>query len=84
MRYRIGVLIFGILRYIGHDCRCPNTTLTKMLFTKSRRPYKRDPWINIDKLVPANVSIEQAKRSTQDKSDFAAVVDHVVPSATPW
>ena len=31
-----------------------------------------------------NVSIEQAKRSTQDKSDFVAVVDLVVAGATPW
>ena len=45
----------------------PNTTLTNkmMLFAKSRRPYKRDPWINIAKLI--NVSIEQAKRSTRHK-----------------
>ena len=54
------------------------------MFTKSRRPYKRDPWINIAKLLPVNVSIEQAKSSTQDKSGFAAVVDRVVASATPW
>ena len=27
---------------------------------------------------------EQAKRSTQDKSGFAALVDRVVASATPW
>ena len=31
-----------------------------------------------------NVSIEQAKRYTQDKSDFAALVDHVFASAPPW
>ena len=54
------------------------------MFTKSRRTYKRDPWINIAKLLPVNVSIEQAKSSTQDKSGFAAVVDRVVASATPW
>ena len=71
-------------KYIGHIYRCPNTTLTKKMFTKSRRPYKRDPWINIAKLLPVNVSIEQAKSSTQDKSGFAAVVDRVVASATPW
>ena len=53
-----------------------------MLFAKSRRPYKRDPWINIAKSL--NVTIEQAKRSTQDKSSFAALVDRVVASATPW
>ena len=71
-------------KYIGHIYRCPNTTLTNKMFTKSRRPYKRDPWINIAKLLPVNVSIEQAKSSTQDKSGFAAVVDRVVASATPW
>ena len=52
-----------------------------MLFAKSRRPYKRDRWINIGKLL--NVPLEQAKRSTQDKSGFTALVDRVVASATP-
>ena len=62
--------------------RCPNTTLTnKMLFAKSRPPYKRDPWINIAKLL--NVPIKLAARSKQDKSGFAALVDRVVASATP-
>ena len=63
--------------YNGHVCRCRNTTLTKkMVFAKSRCPYKRDPRINIAKLL--NVSIEKAKRSTQDKSGFPALVDRVV------
>ena len=53
-----------------------------MLFAKSKRPYKRDPWRNIAKLL--NFPIEQAKRATQDKSGFAALVDRVVASATPW
>ena len=71
------------LKYIGHVCCCPNTTLTKkMLFANSRRPYKRGPWINISKL--SNVSIEQTKSFTQDKSGFAALVDRVVASTTPW
>ena len=71
------------LTHIDHVCRCPNTTLTKkMLFAKSKRPYKRDPWRNIAKLL--NFPIEQAKRSTQDKRGFAALVDRVVASATPW
>lgn len=40
------------LKYIGHVCRCPNTVLTKkMLFAKSKRPYKRDPWINNAKIL---------------------------------
>ena len=71
------------LKYIGHVCCCPNTTPTKkMLFANSRRPYKRGPWINIAKL--SNVSIEQTKSFTQDKSGFAALVDRVVASTTPW
>ena len=45
----------------------------KMLFAKSKRLYQRDPWINnIAKLL--NVFIEQAKRSTQNKSGFTALV----------
>ena len=39
-------------------------------------------WINIAKLL--NVSIEQTKKSTQDKSRFAALVDRVVASVTSW
>ena len=52
----------------------------KMLFSigKFRHPYKQDPWIYIAKLI--NVSTEQVKRSTQDKSGFAALVDRVVPN----
>ena len=53
-----------------------------MLFAKSRRPYKRDPWINIAKLL--NVSTKQAKMFTEGKSGFAVLVDSVVASATPW
>ena len=69
------------LKYIDHVCHCPNTTLTKkMLFVKSRRPYKRGPWINIAKL--SNVSIEQTKSFKQDESGFATLVDCVVASAT--
>ena len=31
-----------------------------------------------------NVSVEQAKRCTQDKSGFAGLDDRVVVNATPW
>lgn len=31
-----------------------------MLFAKLNRPYQRDPWINLTKLL--NVSIEQARQ----------------------
>ena len=53
-----------------------------MLFAKSKRLYQLDPWINIAKLL--NVFIEQAKRFTQSKSGFTALVDRVVANATPW
>ena len=66
----------------GYFSSCPNTMLTKkMLLTKSRCPYQWNLWINIAKLL--NVSIEEAKWSTQDKSGFAALVDCVVANATP-
>ena len=42
----------------------------------------RDPWINNTKLL--NVSIEQARRCTQDMGGFDALVDHVVINTTPW
>ena len=74
------------LKHIGHVqhvCRCPNTLLIKkMLLANAKRPYQRTPWINITKLL--NVSIEQAKRSMQDKSGFTALVDRVVANAIPW
>lgn len=41
-----------------------------------------NPWTDIAKLL--NVSIEQAKRCTQDKIGFAALVDCVVANSTPW
>ena len=70
-----------VSKVIRRLCRYPNTTLIrKMLFAKSRRPYKRDPWINTAKLL--NFSIEKAKRSKQDKSSFAALVNRVVATET--
>ena len=77
------VITSQYLKYDGHVCRCLHTMLTKkMLFAKSKRLYRLDPWINIAKLL--NVFIEQAKRSTQNKSGFTALVDRVVANATPW
>ena len=71
------------LKYIGHVCRCPNTMMTKkILFAKSKKPYYRDPWINISKML--NVSIEQAKRTTQVKNGFAALIGRQFNKATPW
>ena len=62
------------LKYIAHVCRCPNTMMTKkMLFAIPKRKYHRDLWINISKLL--NVSIEQAKRTTQLKAGFAALIE---------
>ena len=38
-------------------------------------------WISLNYI---NASVEQEKRSTQDKPDFAALVDLAVANATPW
>ena len=58
------------LKYIGHVCRKPNNCLTKLsLFFTPKAKYYRDPWINIAKLM-GNISIEQAKKETQDRGRF--------------
>ena len=78
-----GVMRSQYLKYIAHVCRCPNTMMTKkMLFAIPKRAYHRDPWINIAKML--EVSIEQAKRSTQLKAGFAALVGRQLDNATPW
>ena len=57
--------------------------LTKMmLLVKSKRPYQRDLWINIAKLL--NISIEKANRCKQDKVGFAQLDEQVLDNATPW
>ena len=62
---------------------CPNTMLTKkMLFAKSKKPYFHDPWMNISKML--GVSIEQAKRKTQENFGFAAFVESQLNNETPW
>ena len=43
---------------------------------KSKRPYRRHPWLIIAKIL--NVSTEQAKKCRQDQGCFAALVDRVV------
>ena len=53
----------------------------KMLPVKLKRPYQRDPWINIAKLL--NISIDKANRCTQDKVGFAALVEQLFDNATP-
>ena len=61
------------LRYIGHVCRSSNQSLTKiMLFSQPGRRHLRDPWIHISNLL--GVSIDQAKKTTQTRSEFAALI----------
>ena len=61
------------LKYIGHVCRDENTSLTKiMLFAKPQRKFHRNPWIKIAELL--GVSIDQAKRLTQSRKEFAEVI----------
>lgn len=47
----------------------------KMLFVLSMRLHKRNPWINL--------SIEQAKRGTQLKACYEALIERQYNSATP-
>ena len=61
------------LKYIGHVCRSTNCSLTKtMLFAQPGRRYYRNPWIKISKLL--GVSIDQAKKLTQTRGEFAALI----------
>ena len=61
------------LKYIGHICRAENTRFTKkLLFAKATKAYYRDPWIKISQLL--GVTIDQAKRSTQSRKEFAELV----------
>ena len=60
------------LKYIAHICRSPNTSIPKkILFSKSNHKYYRDPWIKISDLL--GVSVEQAKKLTQSRCEFAAL-----------
>ena len=62
------------LKYIGHVCRLENFCLAKvMLFTEPARRYFRDPWIKISNLL--GLSIEQCKKLTQSRSEFAGLVN---------
>ena len=61
------------LRYIAHVCRSQNTCLTKkMLFAKPERRNVRDPWLKYSNML--SVSILQAKKLTQSRSDFAEMI----------
>lgn len=61
------------LRYTGHICRAENYNLPKiMLFAEPTQPYYRDPWVKIAQML--GTSIDQAKRTTQDRAKFAGMV----------
>ena len=63
------------LKYIAHVCRAENNAITKkIMFAKATRDYYRDPWIKISKLL--GVDIDQAKRTTQSRKEFAELVRH--------
>ena len=62
--------------------KLPTMLTKKMLPVKLKRPYQRDPWINIAKLL--NISIDKANRCTQDKVGFAALDEQVLDNATTW
>jgi len=61
------------LQYTAHICRAENTAITKkLLFAKPSKKYYRDPWLKIADLL--GVSVDQAKRMTQSRSEFAELV----------
>ena len=67
------------LRYIGHVCRSENTCLTKkILFAEAQRRNHRNPWLKYSSLL--NVSIDQAKKTTQSRRDFAELVQRCTNS----
>ena len=67
------------LRYVGHICRLDNFCLAKvMLFTEPKRRHYRDPWIKISKLL--GISIEQSKKMTQSRAEFAGLINQDQPT----
>ena len=67
------------LKYIGHVCRAENTCLTKkVLFAKPQRSHFRDPWLKYSKLL--SMSVLQAKKITQSRSEFAEMVHSRITS----
>ena len=61
------------LRYIGHVCRSPNTSIVKiMLFAMPTRRYYRNPWLKIAEML--GVDEDQAKRVTQKREEFNGMI----------
>ena len=68
------ILFANSINYIGHVCRGENYTLTKMmLFARPQRGYYRDPWLKYAKIL--NLTVDQTKKLTQNKLEFAGRVD---------
>ena len=66
-------IVMQHLKYIAHVCRQPNDAITKkLLFSSPSCAYYRDPWIKISNIL--GVSIEQAKRTTQSRENFAELL----------
>ena len=63
------------LRYIAHVCRQENSSTTKkLLFAKASKKCFRDPLLKIAGIL--GVSVEQAKKETQNKHKFAELVQN--------
>ena len=61
------------VKYIGHVCRLDNNCLAKkLLFAVPTQRYYRDPWVKISGML--DVSINQAKKMTQHRSEFAGLI----------
>ena len=61
------------LKYIAHVRRHENNATTKkLLYAKATKKCFRDPWLKIADIL--GVSIEQAKKGTQNKYKFGELV----------
>ena len=77
-----GIIYLHHLKYIAHACRAENTAITKkLLFAKPSKRFYRNPWLKIADLL--GVSVEQVKRLTQSRSEFAELVRQRF-SPSPW
>ena len=70
------------LKYIAHVCRAENTDLTKVLmFAKATKRYYRDPWLKLSEIL--QVPIDQIKKLTQSKKEFAKLVQRQINLPPP-
>ncbi len=61
------------LKYIAHMCRHENSSITKkLLFAMATKKHFQEPWLKIAGIL--GVSVEHAKKKTQNKQKFTELV----------